>query len=47
MNAAGCYTFAIGKNHFAGQRNSHGHQRMLLDESGREQTEELRSDYRS
>ncbi|MBI1358322.1 MAG: arylsulfatase [Acidobacteria bacterium] len=47
MNAAGYHTYAIGKMHFAPQRNAHGYQGMLLDESGREQSIDFRSDYRS
>ena len=47
MNAAGYHTQAIGKMHFDHQRNSHGYQHVLLDESGREQSPDFRSDYRA
>lgn len=44
---AGYYTFAIGKLHYSPQRNLHGFHGALLDESGRVQSPEFRSDYRS
>lgn len=47
MREAGYYTAVIGKNHYHPQRNGRGYQFMLLDESGREETPEFRSDYRS
>ncbi|MFB3829113.1 MAG: arylsulfatase [Bryobacteraceae bacterium] len=47
MRAAGYFTASIGKNHYNPQRNAHGYQLMLLDESGRVQHPEYRSDYRS
>ncbi|HTM49723.1 MAG TPA: arylsulfatase [Bryobacteraceae bacterium] len=47
MREAGYYTAAIGKNHFHPQRNGHGYHHMLLDESGRAESQEYRSDYRS
>ncbi len=47
MHEAGYYTASIGKNHYHTQRNSHGYQQMLLDESGRVDTPNYRSDYRS
>ncbi|MBN2329968.1 MAG: arylsulfatase [Candidatus Omnitrophica bacterium] len=47
MREAGYSTMCIGKNHFAPQRNYHGYERALLDESGREQSIDFRSDYRS
>jgi arylsulfatase A-like enzyme len=47
MREAGYYTAAIGKNHYHAQRNSHGYQQMLLDESGRVESPDFRSDYRS
>ena len=47
MNAAGYHTCAIGKMHFSPQRNVHGYQQALLDESGREQSTDFRSDYRA
>ena len=47
LRDAGYYTQCIGKNHFHQQRNTHGYDHMLLDESGREQSPGFRSDYRS
>lgn len=47
LRDAGYSTAAIGKNHYSGQRNGHGYQRVLLDESSRQETQEFRSDYRS
>jgi len=47
MRDAGYYTAVIGKNHYHPQRNSHGYQEMLVDESGRVESPEFRSDYRS
>ena len=47
MREAGYYTAAIGKNHYHIQRNGHGYEQMLLDESGRAETPDFRSDYRS
>ena len=47
LREAGYFTFAIGKNHFHPQRNSHGYERLLLDESGRVLSEDFRSDYRA
>lgn len=47
MKEAGYYTMAIGKNHFHPQRNTHGYDAVLLDESGRAESPEFRSDYRS
>ncbi|MCC6589972.1 MAG: arylsulfatase [Bryobacterales bacterium] len=44
---AGYYTQCIGKNHFSPQRNSHGYQSVLLDESKRAETPDFRSDYRA
>ena len=43
----GYYTFCVGKNHFHPQRQPHGYQGMLLDESGRAISPDFRSDYRS
>lgn len=42
---AGYHTSVVGKCHYAPQRNSHGFQQMLLDESGRRQHPEFKSDY--
>ena len=47
LREAGYYTAVIGKNHFHPQRNAHGYHQMLLDESGRSESPEFRSDYRS
>jgi arylsulfatase A-like enzyme len=47
LSEAGYYTYSIGKNHFSHQRNNHGYDFCLLDESGREQSPDFRSDYRS
>ena len=47
LREAGYYTAVIGKNHFHPQRNGHGYHQMLLDESGRIESPEYRSDYRS
>lgn len=46
LRDAGYHTFAVGKMHWHPQRNGHGYHRVVLDESGREQTPEFRSDYR-
>lgn len=43
----GYQTCAIGKCHFYPQRNGHGFQQMILDESGRVQHPEFKSDYRA
>lgn len=43
----GYYTFAIGKLHYAPQRNLYGFHAALLDESGRVESPDFRSDYRS
>jgi arylsulfatase len=47
LAASGYYPFAIGKLHYAPQRNLHGFQAALLDESGRVESPDFRSDYRS
>ena len=46
MHDAGYYTYAIGKLHYAPQRNYHGFDGALLDESGRAQSQGFVSDYR-
>ncbi len=46
MNEAGYYTYAIGKQHFHPQRNTHGYQGMELDECGRVRDPGFISDYR-
>ncbi len=45
MNEAGYYTYAIGKQHFHPQRNTHGYQGMELDECGRRRDPGFLSDY--
>ena len=47
LGEAGYFTCAIGKNHFHPQRNPHGYEQVLLDESGRSFSIDFRSDYRS
>ena len=47
LREAGYFTCAIGKNHFHPQRNAHGYEQVLLDESGRSLSVDFRSDYRS
>jgi len=47
LRDAGYYTTVIGKLHYHVQRNVHGYHQALLDESGREETTDFRSDYRS
>lgn len=47
LRDAGYYTLGIGKMHYSPQRNTHGFHRTILDESGREQSLDFRSDYRS
>jgi arylsulfatase A-like enzyme len=47
LHDAGYYTTGIGKMHWHPQRNLHGFDRTLLDESGREESIDFRSDYRS
>ena len=47
LTQAGYYTAVIGKCHYHPQRNAHGFHEMVLDESGRAETKDFRSDYRS
>lgn len=47
LRDAGYYTMCIGKNHFSPQRNTHGYELELLDESSRVESIDFRSDYRS
>lgn len=47
LSAGGYKTGAIGKCHFHPQRNSHGYDFMLLDESGRVESDDFESDYRA
>ena len=44
---AGYYAMAIGKLHYAPQRNLHGYHAALLDESSRVESPDFRSDYRA
>ncbi|MCP4092131.1 MAG: arylsulfatase [Planctomycetes bacterium] len=46
MESAGYFTWAIGKNHFHPQRNTHGYRGVELDESGRVRDPGFVSDYR-
>ncbi|MDP7061692.1 MAG: arylsulfatase [Planctomycetota bacterium] len=46
MESAGYFSWAIGKNHFHPQRNTHGYRGVELDESGRVQDSGFVSDYR-
>lgn len=46
LGEAGYYTCSIGKNHWTPQRNTHGLHACILDESGRVQDPEFKSDYR-
>lgn len=47
LRDAGYYTVGIGKMHYHPQRNLNGFHQTILDESGRAQTPEFRSDYRA
>ena len=47
LREAGYHTLGIGKMHYHPQRNPHGFHQMLLDESGRAESPEFRSDYRA
>ena len=47
LREAGYYTTGIGKMHWRPQRTLHGFHRTLLDESGRIETPDFRSDYRA
>jgi len=46
LSDAGYHTLGIGKMHFSPQRNTHGFQRTILDESGRVESPGFVSDYR-
>ncbi|MDR1369039.1 MAG: arylsulfatase [Dysgonamonadaceae bacterium] len=46
LKNAGYYTFGIGKMHYTPQRNLHGFDGTLLDESGRVESPDFVSDYR-
>lgn len=47
LSDAGYYTQVIGKCHYTPQRNLHGFRHAMLDESGRAESIDFRSDYRS
>lgn len=47
MRDAGYYTAGIGKMHYHPQRMTHGYHQIVLDESGRIENPEYRSDYRA
>ena len=47
LSEAGYYTTGIGKMHWTPQRNLHGFHQTILDESGRVESPDFRSDYRS
>jgi len=47
LRDAGYYTSGIGKMHWHPQRATHGFDQILLDESGRVESPDFRSDYRS
>lgn len=47
MRDAGYFTLGLGKMHWSPQRALHGFHRTILDESGREQSVDFRSDYRA
>ena len=46
LRDAGYYTMGIGKMHWHPQRNLHGFHDVLLDESGRAESYDFKSDYR-
>jgi choline-sulfatase len=47
LREAGYYTLGIGKMHYHPQRNLHGFHQTILDESGRAENPDFRSDYRA
>jgi choline-sulfatase len=47
LRDAGYFTTGIGKMHWTPQRNLHGFHQTFLDESGRAESADFRSDYRS
>jgi len=47
LRDAGYYTMGIGKMHYEPQRNRNGFHQTVLDESGRVNTPDFRSDYRA
>ncbi|MDD4873081.1 MAG: sulfatase-like hydrolase/transferase, partial [Kiritimatiellae bacterium] len=46
LSEAGYYTLGIGKMHWFPQRTLHGFHKTILDESGRSETPDFKSDYR-
>ena len=46
LSDVGYHTIGIGKMHWHPQRNAHGFKQLILDESGRAESPEFRSDYR-
>ena len=46
LRDTGYHAAAIGKMHFHPQRNEHGYHQVILDESGRAESEDFVSDYR-
>lgn len=46
LHDAGYYTLGIGKMHYHPQRNAHGFDKTILDESGRVESPDFTSDYR-
>jgi arylsulfatase A-like enzyme len=47
LRDSGYYTAGIGKMHWTPQRARHGFHHVMVDESGREESADFRSDYRS
>lgn len=47
IRALGYQTLGVGKMHWTHQRNLHGFHRTILDESGRAESPDFRSDYRA
>ncbi len=47
LRDAGYYTTGIGKMHWHPQRSTHGFHKVILDESGRQEQPDFRSDYRA
>lgn len=46
LREGGYSTCSIGKCHYHPQRNGHGYEKLLLDESGRVESPDFKSDYR-
>lgn len=47
LGASGYHTLGIGKMHWTPQRHLHGFHQTILDESGRAESKDFRSDYRA